>query len=508
MKKNWLACLALVCVTASACAQKVVLSIEDALKISKMNNMKEASAVLRDYGYKEISEDPFYSREVASFWVKGCEVEPGINCITTVGVSEKSSSSVAVLASHYDRWIEICVHESSTRDMLIKQIKELDFRNVGKDEYGDSIYAKGTDTVKLSIKNREIYYFIDPQGNKEPVLYTVISDDKKEPAYMTSEEWKDYFTYADQWYTEKGYILVRKDDNSIVYSNGEEEMKFLKGQDEIWDGYYTFNIPHNNHWPNGVDHDIISEENYGPTQWSTPEIPEMEIVEEEEQVEEVPFFRVEERPKFEGNSFDRFPIWVNKNLSYPKSAIKKKIQGTVRARFVVGRDGKLSPVEIVQSPDDILSEEVVRVVTDSPKWTPAKVYDRSVEAIFELPVHFVLRDVQEEEIKSEETKTPEGYVDAGGVITDDNLIEGLVLDVRDNSPVVGVSVFDTDNVINGTRCGIDGRFKLRITPSTKSITVSRMGYEDIITTPAKNMVFHIKPEVIVLDEIAVVAYSN
>lgn len=57
-------------------------------------------------------------------------------------------------------------------------------------------------------------------------------------------------------------------------------------------------------------------------------------------------------------------------VEFPREALELGIEGRVVASFVVEPDGTVSSVRIIRSPDPILSREVVRVLAESPKWTP------------------------------------------------------------------------------------------------------------------------------------------
>lgn len=91
----------------------------------------------------------------------------------------------------------------------------------------------------------------------------------------------------------------------------------------------------------------------------------------------------------EGN----FSAWVQKRVggdNYPQIARENGIQGRVTVKFVIERDGSLSGIEVLNSPDRSLSEFVVKVIQGSPRWTPAKNRGVAVRSWFTLPVDFQL----------------------------------------------------------------------------------------------------------------------
>lgn len=104
------------------------------------------------------------------------------------------------------------------------------------------------------------------------------------------------------------------------------------------------------------------------------------------------FVKVEDEPKFLGKSWETFPYWVAQKIQYPKAAIKNNIQGRVMVRFVIEKNGTLSNIEVISSPNPILSEEALRVIKSSPpQWTPGKQRNTPVRVRFEVPVDFKLQ---------------------------------------------------------------------------------------------------------------------
>ena len=81
--------------------------------------------------------------------------------------------------------------------------------------------------------------------------------------------------------------------------------------------------------------------------------------------------------------------WLAEHLKYPAEAAKKKVQGRVFVQFVVEVDGSITEVNVKRSPDDLLSEEALRVVKLMPKWEPGKVGGKPVRSVFNLPVFFI-----------------------------------------------------------------------------------------------------------------------
>lgn len=113
--------------------------------------------------------------------------------------------------------------------------------------------------------------------------------------------------------------------------------------------------------------------------------------EEAVEEEEIPFAIVEEKPKFRGGDQNDFTKWVFSQIVYPEIAKENGVQGRVMLTFTVNTDGSVSDVKVLRSVDSSLDKEAVRVVSNSPKWTPGKQRDKPVKVKFTFPVIFQLR---------------------------------------------------------------------------------------------------------------------
>ena len=114
---------------------------------------------------------------------------------------------------------------------------------------------------------------------------------------------------------------------------------------------------------------------------------EEEVVEEET----IPFMFVEEKPKFNGGDANEFSKWVGRNLVYPEIAKENGVSGRVMLQFTINPDGSLSNIVVLRGVDESLDKEAVRVVSQSPKWTPGRQRDRAVKVSYTFPVIFQLR---------------------------------------------------------------------------------------------------------------------
>ncbi len=105
-------------------------------------------------------------------------------------------------------------------------------------------------------------------------------------------------------------------------------------------------------------------------------------------VEDEIFLIAETMPSFMDGTIETFRAWVMQNVKFPQIAADNNIQGRVVLSFVIDKDGRLTDIEVLQSPDRSLSEEAIRVLSKSPKWSPGKQRNQTVRVKYTLPVEF------------------------------------------------------------------------------------------------------------------------
>lgn len=118
------------------------------------------------------------------------------------------------------------------------------------------------------------------------------------------------------------------------------------------------------------------------------DIEQIVAVEEEEVEDDQPFLRAETMPSFQGGDLNTFRKWVQDNVRFPQIALENGIQGRVTLTFVIEKDGRLTNIQVLQTPDRSLSEEAIRVLNKSPKWSPGKQRNQTVRVKYTLPVDF------------------------------------------------------------------------------------------------------------------------
>ena len=101
------------------------------------------------------------------------------------------------------------------------------------------------------------------------------------------------------------------------------------------------------------------------------------------------FVDYEENAQFPGGDM-ACKKWIQEHIKYPEGCRSDSIQGRVVVSFIVERDGSLDSIKVVRSPHPALSEEAIRLVSEMPRWKPARYYNKTIRSRFFLPVIFRL----------------------------------------------------------------------------------------------------------------------
>lgn len=102
------------------------------------------------------------------------------------------------------------------------------------------------------------------------------------------------------------------------------------------------------------------------------------------------FDMVEVMPQFPGGNAELMR-YLSVNIKYPTIAAENGIEGRVVLKFVVGKDGGISNIQVVRALDPSCDKEAVRVVKGMPKWIPGMQNGHAVAVYFTLPVLFKLQ---------------------------------------------------------------------------------------------------------------------
>lgn len=103
----------------------------------------------------------------------------------------------------------------------------------------------------------------------------------------------------------------------------------------------------------------------------------------------------ETMPRFpfdQPNQMDSLYTYLGRNLNYPEMDMENGIEGKVIIQFVVGADGKILDENILKSPSESMSKEVLRIFekmkTDVGPWIPGTKDGKEVATTLTLPISF------------------------------------------------------------------------------------------------------------------------
>jgi len=123
-----------------------------------------------------------------------------------------------------------------------------------------------------------------------------------------------------------------------------------------------------------------------------------EVTEPEEEVEDIPFVRVEFMPIFNPSKNKTYEegirdlfITMQKMARYPIVAQENGIEGKVFIKFIVTKTGEVANIKVVRSIDPALDKEAIRVVQNLPKFKPGMQRNRPVCVWFSSYISFVLQ---------------------------------------------------------------------------------------------------------------------
>lgn len=102
---------------------------------------------------------------------------------------------------------------------------------------------------------------------------------------------------------------------------------------------------------------------------------------------ESPYFIVEIMPMFPGG-VSGLLSWIRQNLRPQVDDNGNRITGRVICQFIIEKDGSVSNIQVLKSPDSVLADEAVRVLKSSPKWEPGKHNGQAVRVYYRIPITF------------------------------------------------------------------------------------------------------------------------
>ncbi len=99
----------------------------------------------------------------------------------------------------------------------------------------------------------------------------------------------------------------------------------------------------------------------------------------------------ESQPQFEVEGYEDFDDYIMQNILYPESAIKERTEGIVWVEFTINKRGKVKDVKVVESIDERLDNEAIRVVSSSPRWIAAEINGKKITRKMTVSVGFYFK---------------------------------------------------------------------------------------------------------------------
>lgn len=177
-------------------------------------------------------------------------------------------------------------------------------------------------------------------------------------------------------------------------------------------------------------------------------------------------------PRFNGGSTQVFDEWVRANISYPAKAAANHIQGRVVLSFIISETGEVKDVKVIEGLDKELDAEAVRVVSSSPKWTPAMKQGKPMATELLFPITFKLDSTTETIVLSIRA---DGTVESGSKVYTPAQLKDLIAPHQAGQPQTTVTIIAADNVPMGVID--DVKMELRKLESLKVRYASASGKE-------------------------------
>jgi len=99
------------------------------------------------------------------------------------------------------------------------------------------------------------------------------------------------------------------------------------------------------------------------------------------------YMSVERDPMFPGGE-KKLKLFIDKKLKSFYKTDTMSVKGRVIITFVVEKDGRLTNMVVLRSPNRAYSDEALRLIHKSPKWEPGLIRNLPVRTQYNLPINF------------------------------------------------------------------------------------------------------------------------
>ena len=201
---------------------------------------------------------------------------------------------------------------------------------------------------------------------------------------------------------------------------------------------------------------------------------EIEETQQKEEKKPVPFQHLAQKPGFNGGDANEFSKWVAQNLTYPEKSRQSKVQGRVTLQFTITETGKVTDVKVLRGVNEDLNNEAVRVVSQSPLWTPGKDANGEVVPVsYTFPVIFKLPETTEPQksitVRGRDENGKDVEVSSSDlviVVNEERMPAGYDLNTIAPETITSMEVLKTEDALKeyGTEKGV---IKITVDPSKK-----------------------------------------
>ncbi len=122
---------------------------------------------------------------------------------------------------------------------------------------------------------------------------------------------------------------------------------------------------------------------------------------EEKQIESTCYMIIEDMPGFPGGNAGGY---IKAHTYYPASALKEGKTGKVYVQFTIEKDGSIQNPRIARGIHPALDSVALEVISQLPKFQPAKSRGEPIAVNFTLPVTFTLEMLEKAKLQEESSK--------------------------------------------------------------------------------------------------------
>ena len=91
---------------------------------------------------------------------------------------------------------------------------------------------------------------------------------------------------------------------------------------------------------------------------------------------------------YKGQNLEGFRRFVASKVKYPPLAVENWIQGRGVIEFSVNSRGEVVDLNVIESPDDMLSQAAIKAIKKSELWEPCVYEGKKAKQSFYIPIDF------------------------------------------------------------------------------------------------------------------------